>query len=152
MEQIYVDRLMKVVQSLLESKRPRKFDMGMYVHTHENFCGTPGCALGHYAARRDLQKVFKVFVNKDGLRAAGNDYEDGAYGFLKGPDDRRVHHDSLIVQEHFGLTRYEATELFASDGCDNAKTTRAAAKYIKDFIEFKRINEERAAARMARRR
>lgn len=105
--------------------RNHRLDLGIpkseckFVTDHK--CGTPACAIGHYAVRRDLQRSFAL--DKGGDLVDNNGYS--------------VMHDSYQSLKHFGIDYDEAEELFDSDGCGNASTALAAAKYIENFIERK---------------
>ena len=59
---IYRQRLLNVVRALRESPKPKAFSMDWYGYgPNEAFpCGTPQCALGHYAAREDLQDFLRL--------------------------------------------------------------------------------------------
>lgn len=110
-------RLMLVVQALRESPSPDDFTMRQFGHN----CGTPGCALGHYAHRRDLQKIFKLSDGGYLQRTAG----------LK--DTQGI--DDYAVLRHFGITYDQSMELFSgSAGCGNALTATEAANYIEKFV------------------
>jgi len=80
--------------------------------------GTPGCALGQYTHRTDLQKAFKLALGV-GLV------------FLKS-----------TIEDHFDITPQECNELFGSHGCDDAKTPREAAMYIERFAGHKWPDEK----------
>ena len=108
------DRLLNVARALRESKNPEDFDMGMYGHA----CGTPACALGHYAAREDLQHTFTLDAVNDSI-LVGEDW----VGF-----------DSRDVRDHFGITPSEALELFEAEGCAGAKTAIEAAEFIERVV------------------
>ena len=82
-------------------------------------CGTPACALGNYAFRRDLQKTFRLNGNNV-LLSSGSDC------FCGDPWEE--------VKEHFGISEKQADELFDQGGCGNAKTHLQAAKYIEEFV------------------
>lgn len=124
---VRLDRLRKVVQALREVPREQKpyFTMGRYVHD----CGTPACALGHFAARRDLQRPFKILPNgSPGPKA-----------------EARYRGDWNLLGEagaYFGLDQDQMYELFNIDGCNYAKTPAQAARYIERFI--KRIEKEQS--------
>lgn len=113
-------KLLNVAKALRESPNPDQFTMQRFGYD----CGTPACALGHYAVRHDLQKVF-------GLRADG---------YLK---KRRARTNGLgggctapLVREHFGITESQAYRLFAGNtGCGGATTAIAAAVFIEKFVE-----------------
>lgn len=112
MEDIYKHRLLNVAKALRESPNPEDFDMTRFTH-----CGTPACALGHYAARPDLQQSFSI----------------SASGLLIGEKGLRVSHDGCSVMSHFGLTADEAEDLFGMSGCEGAMTTDDAASYIEHY-------------------
>lgn len=121
------ERLLNVAKALRESKNPADFTMTTYAQ-----CGTPACALGHYAARPDLQDTFKLIGDREGL-------------YLK-----NVTHPSCgssncycgsAVCAHFDITPEQATELFASGadeitpvGCGNPANAIEAAEYIERFV------------------
>lgn len=126
---VRLDRLRKVVQALREVPREQKphFTMSCYVHN----CGTPACALGHFAARRDLQRAFKIVksVNWSGQRIA-RAYCNGDWDLL------------TCSIAYFGLTGPQADDLFGPVGCNRAETPAQAASYIERFI--KRIEKEQS--------
>ena len=80
-------------------------------------CGSPACALGNYAIRRDVQRTF--VLNEGGDVRAGN---------------RSVSY-KRDVTKHFGITSRQAAELFEATGCDRARTPTQAANYIERFIK-----------------
>lgn len=114
--------LRNVARALRESPNPDKFTMKRYGHG----CGTPACALGHYAARPDLSGgrlalVYgaggTILVDRNGYLAA---YCEGT------------------VQSEFGLSRREACALFdGQTGCGGAKTATEAIDFIEAFIASK---------------
>jgi hypothetical protein len=106
------ERLLNVARALRESEHPERFTMLTIAHP----CGTPACALGHYAARRDLQDVFSLSRN----------------GFLVTKSKALPFE---VEREHFGITEEQEDELFGARGCDNAPTAVAAAEYIERFVE-----------------
>lgn len=128
----YKTRLLNVAKALRESPNPNAFDMSIYGHDGEfhywNWsgketkfdCGTPACALGHYASRRDLQKTFRL---------------DEDYIVVN--DNEVIGYASQEISDHFGITFGECAELFDADGCNNAKTAKQAAKYIERFVKEK---------------
>lgn len=106
------ERLLNVARACRETKFPDRFNMG----TYSWICGTPACAIGNYAARADLQDEFT-------LDRLGNlNRNDGDY------------YGSSSLEEHFGVGRDAAYELFGSRGCGNAKTAIEAAEYIEAFV------------------
>jgi len=153
--------LMKVVQALRESQYPKLFAMDSYVwdgdeghHSstdnptaqralskiadegkEKNFCGTPACALGHFAARTDLQRILKIQRDKEG----------GAALAMFGSNNRDW--DMEAVNEYFGISHEEHEELFGGEGCGDAQTAKQAANYIENFVcqrRKKRKSEESA--------
>lgn len=130
------ERLLKVAKALREAPDPGKFDMGRHVHT----CGTPSCAFGHYAARRDLQDAFSIDATRVSARLPyqGVHLNDGTEACFS--DD--------VVLAHFDLNEEDAGELFGSlsaNPTDNIPETYArlartcntpleAAEYIERFI------------------
>jgi hypothetical protein len=146
MNKIQAKRLLNVAKALRESKHPERFAMDQFVHTDwnynatptddNNWCGSPACALGHYAARTDLQRVIKI------AKANRHAATDPKLIFLNGkefwwtPAEYGSKNISPI-NVHFGLSPYEMDLLFDSDGCGQAKSTRAAALYIERFVARK---------------
>lgn len=128
MAKVRLDRLRKVVRALREVPPEEKseFTMAHYVHD----CGTPACALGHFAARRDLQRAFKIVKRASCTRGT---YAQALYG-----NDS----DLLSSGDYFGLERAQMNELFGPAGCDDAETPLQAARYIERFI--KRIEKEQS--------
>lgn len=133
---VYKQRLLNVVKALRESRRPKSFCMWGFSYSKnarnpmnrtKHPCGTPMCALGHYAAREDLQDAFKidpetgityvVGVSRDDLMLAANIFE--------------------VAQKHFGISVRETDRLFSSAGCGGATSKTAAARFIRDFAEKK---------------
>lgn len=127
MKTIHKKRLLNVAKALRESKNPKAFNMNSLIWDYLDAlhpCGTPACALGHYAARTDLQHFLKIRGFTVRYLSGGN---LDAY-YLNSGGDRKL-------QNHFGLSGDEVIELFDSDGCGDAKTPKAAAKYIEDFVK-----------------
>lgn len=111
------DRLLKVARALRESDHPRQFTTAAY----RNDCGTPACALGHYAHRTDLQRLFTP-------TPYGPSY------VFRATEDVISFYDHRVCA-HFGITKDEAYELFSvRKGCGEARTARAAARYIERFV------------------
>lgn len=127
------ERLLNVAKALRESLKPEDFSMDMY-----HVCGTPACALGHYAARPDLQSAF----------ALG---KDGRSGLFRASDeaqswDQCIAYCGPAICEHFDISADQATDLFADGdtdeddevitevGCGNPKNAIEAAEYIERFV------------------
>lgn len=117
MNKTQAQRLLNVATALREAPRSlaRKFDMTLYGHN----CKTPACAIGHYAFRRDLQRVFRL--SRDGR--------------LIFPNGEKTSHSDVTSLRHFGITYDESCELFDDTGCDEAKTPIQAARYIEKFLD-----------------
>ena len=124
--QRYVNRMNNVVRAIKEAPKQSSpstgFNMSTYGYFTEDKCGSPACALGHYAFRRDLQKTF--LLDKSANVLLRNGLGLGSW------DDS--------IAPHFGITVAEAIKLFDVDGCDNAETNREhAIRYIASFIKQK---------------
>lgn len=127
-------RLLDVARACREARVPGKFSMENFA----NECGTPACALGHYADRRDLQDRFE-------LKRSG--YHNKPWLFFDGHPSG-YHSDDVL--EWFGINDDEAEELFAAEGCGGGETCEydedgdpviryvtnhlEAAEYIEDFV------------------
>lgn len=116
------ERLLNVAKALRESPNPHMFDMGMYV----NGCGTPACALGHFANRTDLQDICCISP-RPGSVNEGFDIRYVMSGRLLNYND-----DQLL--KYLDISEEEACELFATDGCGDARTPIQAAEYIERFV------------------
>ncbi len=122
MNQIQKKRLLNVSKALRESKEATKaFNMREYF----SMCGTPACALGHYIARKDLQKTF----------VRSYDVSDGIYGFCTLNDSALLAFDYDVVQKHFGIDEDEAHDLFGMYGCNSAGDAVTAADFIEQFVK-----------------
>lgn len=118
MNRTQAQRLLDVATALRESPNPRKFDMDAYGHD----CRTPACALGHYAARKDMQKILCLD-------------SEGELNFAK-TGVWTSHHNKEVL-EHFGLNVTESHRLFSGSGCGYARTAIQAAKFIENFLDDK---------------
>lgn len=134
------DRLLNVAKALRESPKPKAFTMSCFIRgdrldQFEGWCNTPGCALGHYASRRDLQRVFTVITERD---RDGNPM-DYSLRFLHDEEGSEgISFSDNNFLKYFGLDSYrDADELFSSYGCGDASTPKAAAKYIEQFVANK---------------
>ena len=137
-------RLLNVAKSLREAPVPKAFNMAMWVHDDVHKlqdgtkfdCGTPACALGHYASRRDLQKTFEIQVSSTDL---GFGETEKRAKLVDTKTGSRVYFGDTVggftVEKHFGITTEQAEELFGESGCGNAKTPKDAAKYIENFVK-----------------
>jgi hypothetical protein len=118
----HAKRLLNVARALRESRAPQNFTMCKF---GDSLCGTPACALGHYAVRKDLQKAFALIY--DGYSGAALRSRQ----YINGPD---IGYNNAIVCKHFGIDWNEAAALFSMHGCDYAHTPIAAAEYIERFV------------------
>jgi hypothetical protein len=82
-----------------------------YMH----LCGTPACALGHWAAAYPNRWVW-------------------VYGRLYYFDSERYWHPRDGSKLEFGLDTVGFDELFEADGCDDAETAAEAAEYIRGYV------------------
>lgn len=121
---IYARRLLDVAKACRESLHASKFNMHCEVHYE---CGTPGCAVGNYAARPDLQDVFTI-----GRDAGSSGYTMRIYGKPSG-----CFWIESPACDYFGITPDEGNALFGSRGCADAQTTIEAAEYIEGFVAKK---------------
>lgn len=81
-----------------------------YVHP----CGTPSCAMGEWAAANPDRWILDVHKHR----------------LLS-----RLSSDYLLAQcDEFGLSEAERAQLFGLDGCNNARTAKDAAAYIRWFV------------------
>lgn len=95
-------------------------------------CGTPGCALGNYVARKDLQTLLTLKWHTTTVPFVAL-VETG----------KSTSYDSHLVLDHFGIICCEAEELFSYAGCGGAKTAIQAAEYIEKFVaEHPRYTEQ----------
>jgi len=100
------ERLRNVIRAVKEGDA-KDFDMSRYVKLESKGCGSPACALGHYAARQDLQQEFHLEQWRVIAQGGWNDTD----AFER------------IVGKHFDLTIKEITELFGGFGCGSFTMT-----------------------------
>jgi len=116
--QRHINRMKNVLRAVEEAPKPEDFDMQRFGYITSKECGTPACAFGQYAFRRDLQITFTL--NKEG-------------GVLSSWGDPVSFYEE--VASHFGITGREIMNLFDTDGCNNAGEDRQQViAYIKQFI------------------
>lgn len=117
MLKVHRNRLLRVAQDLRNSPAPRKFTMRFYGHS----CGTPACALGHYAAAKHRGSPFRL--GRDGVLLVNG---------------RPNYPPACVAADHFGLSDDDELEaLFGPLGCGRARTPIQAAKYIEAFVARK---------------
>lgn len=119
------ERLLNVAKALRESPNPQQFNMGRVT----NPCGTPGCAIGHYVARHDLQSEF-LPIPPDDIHMT----DTGGTGHVRLRDGSAIYFTSKRLLRHFDVENDEYEELFGGDGCGDAKTPIEAAEYIERFV------------------
>jgi len=119
---MHKERLLLVAKALRESAQPDKFAMWTY-----HRCGTPACAVGHYAARRDLQDFMQLAVDRD-----TGSLRFGVWGATKLANDYWDYNAAIC--SHFDITPDQREELFGADGCGDAETANQAARYIERFV------------------
>ncbi len=78
------------------------------------------CALGHYAARPDMQGLLELNPRSGGLQYAA----DGRDAWVGDPS----------ILDHFGLCYWQLEVLFDHIGCGNAQTPEEAARFIEAFV------------------
>lgn len=116
--------LLNVARALRESPNPDTFTMLRYQQLNERRCGTPACALGHYAFRSDLQSFLKPDPVAENFLLYVK--PSSAYPWVDYDDDE--------ILEHFDINDDETYLLFGSSGCNDATTPLEAAEYIEAFV------------------
>jgi hypothetical protein len=112
-------RLLKLADILdLADETHRAKKQPTYNQMHiEHDCGTPACAIGHWI-RHSRGRVYltsnDVLLHKDAFGAEGV---------------------CLVGSVEFRITGEQAYELFGGRGCDEARTAKQAAKYIRRFVK-----------------
>ena len=91
------------------------YDQQRYVHQ----CGTPACALGHWAAANPDRWYI-------GLDSLGD-----AHIFCRSNDSLDLDEASCL---EFSLSSREAVRLFGLSGCNHARTAKDAATFIRSFV------------------
>jgi hypothetical protein len=124
---IFEQRMRNVIRS---SREALTFGMSRFCDYE---CGTPGCHIGNYAARGDLQQDFMLVRHEQAL---GHDLT--AWWPIHSESGDTLNPGSPEFQAHFGITQEESLELFDTDGCGNAGNDRELAiKYLEDFCARK---------------
>lgn len=118
------------------AKGEPKYLQAMYRHK----CGTPACAMGHYAANfseriKWASTVLPRYIEYIRAREVSFNLDVPAFKILGG---EWVSGTSAAVHE-FCLTPEEGVELFGGTGCGGARSARAAAKYIRTFV-FRKLS------------
>lgn len=134
---INVERLLNLADILdAAHERAMEFSMGTWFFNgplprafQRADCGTPACALGHYAA------------------ANPNRWEtsyDARSAHKWNPVRRDLGGDNSMshAMEEFGISDDQARELFSANGCGNARTAKQAADYVRGFVERNAVCKE----------
>lgn len=115
----YLEELATILETA-DEEHAKKNEPGyrqmIYIHP----CGSPGCALGHWAVAHPDRWIVNVDLERVVFRYA--------YG------------KSILssTASEFGITDDEAEELIGIAGCGDARTAKEAATYIRAFIAVKR--------------
>ena len=80
-------------------------------------CGTPACAIGHWIRH----SRGRITVSEEGVISYPEVF--GAEGI------------TFVGALEFRITGPQAFELFGNNGCDEARTAKQAAKYIRRFVK-----------------
>lgn len=124
LSKVHLRRFANLIRATEEAD-PWRFTMRQIAHD----CQTPACVLGNYAARRDLQRVFRLGVVKQ--------LDDGGVIVGLSSAGHGVYFADNEVCSHFGIEPSEADMMFSSQGCNSATTPKAAAAFIRRFVERK---------------
>jgi hypothetical protein len=89
-------------------------------------CGTPACAIGHWKRHSRGRIIFSMdnytLIHTESFGSCGI---------------------RMVGAAEFRITQNEAEELFGGRGCDDAKTAKQAAKYIRKFVRRKQKEQGR---------
>lgn len=112
-------RLLKLAKILdsADALHKKRGEPGYNQDLIDHPCGTPSCAWGHWAQDQRINAKRKMEKWYDDNRAAEDE-------FAMSPPDAEWDEDSAEVEEIFG-----------GKGCGEAKTAKAAAKYIRAFVK-----------------
>lgn len=112
-------KILDTADALHKKRGERPYYQGAIIHP----CGTPACAIGHYAAHTPS----RFRVNK----------RDESVSYL--PSTILDDHEARIAQAEFGISFDEGIEVFGWSGCGKARTAKQAAKYIRSFVRRKGV-------------
>lgn len=124
--------ILDVADALHRKRKEPTYNQERFAHPS---CGTPACALGHYATHSRRWKLKRVEVGPNDValwpllkQGSGDSFTD--------------------ANEEFALDVYanESQELFGAMGCGEAQTAKQAARYIRRFVKRKERESSRAAA------
>lgn len=109
-------------------------------------CGTPACALGHWAFNERRRWRYQINTYTHDHLADGSAPTAPVVFAVVQLKTRRPQGDCGYLFEDaindFGITTKQAYELFDIDGCGDARTAKQAARYIRKFV--KRLQKEAA--------
>lgn len=116
------DRLLALADILDEAdaKHAAKGGPRFTMRTWFHHCGTPACAMGHWAASEDAA------TRGWGWNASKGDIQCPSVGNLGNE-----------IQKEFGINHLEVDKLFSGAGCGGARTGKEAAIYIRNFVHEK---------------
>lgn len=127
MRAIYRKRFANLIRVLRDAQKSEdlraKFTMNQYgfsaTTTAYDACGTPACAMGHYAFRKDVQRTFSLNTG----------------GWVVAYDGHHIPDEASHFAEHFGISLDEVERLFGFEGCNNAKTPKQAADFLAAWLK-----------------
>lgn len=126
-----LERLKNLARALREAD-PTQFTMKRIMHA----CGTPACAFGTYASRRDLQDEFKL------LPALTVEQDSCAWlGVISARTGKHVNYGGAEAAAHFDLDIIDLELLFDAEGCGSAETPSEAADFVDKFIQKRCLSE-----------
>lgn len=138
MNKLQAKRLLNVAKALREAPEPKKFRMDQWGYETQHKCGSPACALGHFAARRDLQKAFSLDKFGEIESRTGDVFTDAEKYFGLNTES---YDDVFNDSESEVFNDSESDLLFNENGCGGAKTAKAAALFIERFVA-KKLKEQ----------
>jgi hypothetical protein len=110
-------KILDTADALHKRRKEPTYNQFQMVHS----CGTPACALGHYAAATKAR--FKIDRLSETVFYKGNS----------------LYHEAQVAIDEFGVSRGEGYALFSFEGMGGAKTAKQAAKYIRSFVKRKGV-------------
>lgn len=102
-------------------------------NTFSHPCGTPACAIGHYAYRTPARWGWSTWG--DLMLAPDAASLPLVFDISRNTE---VHGAWRQVMHEFCISIEEVRELFETRGCGNAQTAKEAALYIRGFVARKR--------------
>lgn len=109
----------------------------------DHLCGTPACALGHWAFNNPRRWRYERIALPAVSWMDSKVPEFYVEVCLKARQSGSAWRLSFSeAANDFGITDMQADELFSGEGCGNARTAKQAARYIRKFV--KRLQKEAA--------